>query len=488
VHLEQLLGGIEVLELRGDPQVEVRGLTHDSRDTRPGDCFACIVGATTDGHDHAKQAVAAGAVALLVERHLDLGPPEARVESVRAALGPAAARMHDVPSAALDCLGITGTNGKTTVTYLLEAIATAGGQRVGVVGTTGARIDGAPVEVARTTPEATELQALLARMRDAGVQVVAMEVSSHALAQHRVDGTRFAVACFTNLSHDHLDYHGSVEEYFDAKASLFDPSRAEIAVTNIDDPYGAEIARRSRALGLPVVTYGIDARDADVTAQAIATDGSVTEFTLVDRRSGDEASIELAMVGRFNVENALAAAGTAGLPWRAVVDGLRTAVVVPGRLEHVDAGQPFSVLVDYAHTPAALATALQAAREVAGSNRVIVVFGCGGDRDRAKRPLMGQAAASGADEIVLTNDNPRSEDPERIADEVLQGLQGLEQPLLVELDRRRAIRAALTHATSGDVVLVAGKGHERGQTTAGETVAFDDRLVVREELGALSWS
>jgi len=485
------LADVDVLEVRDDRQVDVHGLTHDSRATVMGDCFACITGARTDGHAHAPDAIATGAVALLVERHLDLGVAEARVANVREALGPAAARLHGWPSTSMRCLGVTGTNGKTTVTYLLEAIAGAAGERVGIVGTTGARIDGESLPLAHTTPEATELQGLLARMRDAGVAIVAMEVSSHALAQHRVDGTRFTAACFTNLSHEHLDYHGGVDAYFEAKARLFEPGRAGIAVVNADDPHGVELGERSRAQGLQVVTFGMAVADADFGADSVVPVRDGTRLTLVDRRARQAASLEVRLVGHGNVENVLAAAATAraaALPWEAVVAGLQADVVVPGRLEAVDAGQPFAVLVDYAHTPAALDTALSAARELAGTHRVIVVFGCGGDRDRSKRPLMGRAAAAGADEIVLTNDNPRSEEPERIAEEVLVGLRDANGRVVVDLDRRSAIRIALAAATPGDVVLVAGKGHESGQTTGGITVPFDDRVVVREELGALTWS
>jgi UDP-N-acetylmuramoyl-L-alanyl-D-glutamate--2,6-diaminopimelate ligase len=490
VQLQELLTGVEVLAWRGDPRVEITDLAHDSRRVGPGACFACIVGARDDGHAHAPSAVAAGAVALLVERPLDLGVSEAEVRDVRAALGPAASRLHGNPSRALRCLGVTGTNGKTTTTYLIEGIARAGGDPVGVIGTTGARIDGAPLDVEHTTPEATELQGLLAAMRDAGVVTVAMEVSSHALAQQRVDGTWFTCAGFTNLSHDHLDFHGSMLEYFETKASLFDPERVGAAATNLDNEFGAEIAKRTRAAGLPTITYGFS-DTADVCADALSSDARGSRFTLHDRRTGDQAEIHLSLLGRANVENALAAAAVAvggRYVFADVVRGLNTAVVVPGRVERVDVGQPFSVLVDYAHTPDALAAALATARDLAGSHRVIVVFGCGGDRDRAKRPLMGRVAAEGADLAVLTSDNPRDEAPEVIAAAVLEGLASGPARTEVELDRRAALRRALDEADAGDVVLIAGKGHETGQTTGGVTVPFDDREIAREELGARAWS
>ncbi len=485
MQLEEVLTGVDVVALRGDGGVEVLDLTHDSRRVRPGACFACVVGATDDGHRHAPAAVAAGAVALLVERPLASGVVEAEVADVRRALGPAAANLHGHPSAAMRCLGVTGTNGKTTTTYLLEAIARGAGERVGVIGTTGARIAGTHVDLAHTTPEATDLQALLARMRDDGVGTVAMEVSSHALVQHRIDGTRFAAVCFTNLSHDHLDFHGTMAAYFDAKASLFTPERAAIGVVNADDPMGADLVARAAARDLPTLTFAIDDDRAAVGAEDVRLDGAGTTVRLVDRRDARAGEVRLPLVGRPNLSNALAAAATAlasGLTFEAVVDGLSQPLVVPGRLEPVDAGQDFRVFVDYAHAPDALASVLATARELAGDHRVLVVFGCGGDRDREKRPVMGRAAADGADVAVVTSDNPRSEAPAAIAAEVLAGMDRPRGRVLTELDRRRAIALALADATVGDVVIVAGKGHETGQTADGVTMPFDDRVVVRELL------
>jgi len=487
VRLHELLGDVDVLEWRGDSRVEVTAIVHDNRLVTPGACFACIPGAVTDGHTLAAAAVDAGAVALLVERLLDVDASQARVASVRRTLGPAAARLLGHPSASLRCLGVTGTNGKTTTTYLLEAVARAAGERVGVIGTVGARVAREAVPFERTTPEATELQALLARMRDAGVGTVAMEVSSHALDQHRVDGIQFAAVCFTNLSHEHLDYHGDLAAYFEAKASLFDPARAAAAAANADDRHGAEIIRRSRAAGLPTLTFALDAQ-ADVMARDIRQDPRRANFELVWSAGSRRGRVHSTLPGRFNIANSLAAAATAlasGIPFDAVVTGLSEPLVVPGRLEPVDGGQPFAVFVDYAHTPAAVGRVLAAARPIAGDGAVTVVFGCGGDRDRDKRPLMGRAAGTGADHVVVTSDNPRSEDPAEIADAVLAGLRDTRADVVVELDRRAAIRHALTNARAGDVVIVAGKGHETGQTTGDVTRPFDDRVVVREELEAL---
>jgi len=466
-------------------------VTHESRRVVPGALFACVPGARTDGHDHAGEAVAAGAVALLDERPLALGVAQAVVPSTRVALGPVAARFFDVPSRAMCCLGITGTNGKTTTTYLLEAVARAAGNRVGVVGTTGARVDGVAVPLEHTTPEAPELQALLAQMRDADVAVVAMEVSSHALAQHRVDGTHFAAVCFTNLSHDHLDFHGDMASYFAAKARLFSPAFADTAVVNLDDEHGRALLRLAASSDLRVVTYAIDDGDADVRATDVDVRADRTRFTLHDGIVNRSASIETPLLGRFNVANALAAAATARaieMDFDTIERGLGAELVVPGRLEPVVAGQPFTVLVDYAHTPDALAQVLAAARAIAHGHRVLLVFGCGGDRDRDKREAMGSVAASGSDLAFVTNDNPRSESPEEIAAEVLAGAVGKSAEVLVELDRRAAIRAALAAATTGDVVLVAGKGHEATQTTMDTRIPFDDRVVARDELRVLSWS
>jgi UDP-N-acetylmuramoyl-L-alanyl-D-glutamate--2,6-diaminopimelate ligase len=494
VRLHELLGGIDVLGWVGDRGVDVSGITHDSRRVARGSCFACIPGAVTDGHRYAPAAVDAGAVALLVERELELPVAQARVAAVRAALGPAAAAFYGHPSQRFQCLGVTGTNGKTTVTYLLEAIARAAGERVGVIGTVGARVDGTALPIEHTTPEADDLQSILARMRDDGVGTVALEVSSHALDQHRVDGTWFAATCFTNLSQDHLDYHGSMASYFEAKARLFEPHRTAAAAVNVEDPRGNEIARRARGAGLHVKTFAATNADASTPADVVAEDvqpsGSGTRFVLALLWARERAVIESPLLGAFNVSNALAAATTAlmvGFPFDAIVAGLQSPLPVPGRLECIVAppGHPFTVLVDYAHTPDALERVLEAARRLASDGRVVVVFGSGGDRDRQKRPAMGRAAAGGADAVVLTSDNPRSEDPEQIARAVLDGLRDGPASVVVELDRRAAIRDALHAARAGDVVVIAGKGHETGQTIGERTIPFDDRVVVREELEAL---
>ncbi|HEY3722007.1 MAG TPA: UDP-N-acetylmuramoyl-L-alanyl-D-glutamate--2,6-diaminopimelate ligase [Acidimicrobiia bacterium] len=488
MRLHDLLGAVDVLELTGNSQVEVSDIVHDSRRAARGALFCCIRGAVTDGHDHAPDAVERGAAALLVERPLALPVPQARVARVRAAMGPIAARFYGEPARGLRVLGVTGTNGKTTTTYLIEAIARAAGEPAGVIGTTGVRIAGVAEPLQLTTPEATEVQALLARMRDASVGTVAMEVSSHALAYQRVDGIEFATVCFTNLSQDHLDEHGTLEDYFEAKARLFTPAFSSSAAVAADDDHGIELAARATRAGLDVTTFGVDV-DASVRASDLELDRGGSTFR-IEAGPGGRETVRIPLLGRFNVQNALAAAATSlagGLPFEAVLRGLEAGVVVPGRMERVDAGQPFTVLVDYAHTPEALDRLVGEARRLAGGHRVVLVFGCGGDRDPGKRAPMG-AAAAGADAVVLTNDNPRSEDPGAIAAAAEAGLRERGAAYTVELDRRAAIRDALGRAAAGDVVVVAGKGHERGQDIGGDVSAFDDRVVAREELEALAWT
>ncbi len=478
-----------LLEVTGEGAIDIGSIVHDSRDAGPGALFCCIPGARSNGHDFARAAVAAGASALLVERTLELDVPQVRVDSVRETIGPLASRLHGHPSQALRVLGVTGTNGKTSTTYLLEAIARANGERVGVIGTVEARIDGTAVPMLHTTPEATELQALLARMRAAGVTTVAMEVSSHALDQHRVDGTRFAAVAFTNLTHEHLDYHSSVESYFEAKASLFDLRFSARAAINLDDPKGADLVERSRARGLQVCTYSIDDSSADVYARDVLLRRDETLFDLVDARHDHHGVVRSPLVGQFNVANQLAAAAAAllvGFSFEAVLAGLGAPVRVPGRFERVGSARDFAVLVDYAHTPDALASVLGAARSLVDGGKLVVVFGCGGDRDRSKRPLMGEVATRLADIAVVTSDNPRSEQPGAIVRDILGGIPAERPAPLVELDRRTAIRVAVRQAGTGDVIVIAGKGHETGQTFDGVTMPFDDRVVAGEELAGCS--
>ena len=456
--------GLSSLLLDGPDDVEVTGLALDSRQISPGTLFCAVPGAVTDGHDHAAAAVAAGAVAILCERPLDLGVPELRVASVRAAMGPLASALHGDPSSHLEVVGVTGTNGKTTITQLLKAVLDAAGHPCDVIGT---------LTGVRTTPEAPELQAQLAASAARGRQAVTLEVSSHSLVQHRVDGTRFRVVAFTNLSHDHLDFHGSMEAYFQAKARLFEPDLADRAVVCVDDAHGRLLRDAAQ---VPTVGYSID------DATEVAFDAAGTSFTWrgVAMRTG--------LAGRFNLANAIGAATIAaelGLAPEAIAAGLAAAGPVAGRFELVDRGQPYLVVVDYAHTPDGLVQVLGAARELAATGRVLVVFGCGGDRDAAKRPLMGEAAAAGADVVIVTSDNPRSEDPHAIIEAVLHGFPADATPI-IEPDRRAAIARAVALAAPGDVLVIAGKGHETTQTIGATVLPFDDRTVVAEAIGAAS--
>lgn len=450
-------------------QVVVSGLSFDSRTVAPGDVFFCLEGSGEDGHAFAGPAVARGAVAVVAGRPVAVGPGVAVVtvdgrggSVLRRAMALAASEFYRHPSRSLDVVGVTGTNGKTTVTHLLSSILGAAGRTAEVMGT---------LTQALTTPEAPELTARLADMVAAGVDSVAMEVSSHALALDRVAGTRFVAGVFTNLSRDHLDFHPSMEDYFEVKARLFAPGRCPVAVVGVDDRWGEMLRDRIERTGAaPAVTYSMsDAHDLRPWDGPLVGPGSMGPGSMGPgwRWTWRGQAMELALPGRHNVANALAAART-----------------VPGRFEPVRAGQPFAVIVDFAHTPDALDVALTSARGLAGDGgRVTVVFGCGGDRDPGKRPAMGAVAARRADFVVVTTDNPRTEDPAVIADQVLTGTGSV--PVVVELDRRRAIAAALGGARPGDVVVVAGKGHETYQDDATGRHPFDDRVVVAELLAAM---
>jgi UDP-N-acetylmuramoyl-L-alanyl-D-glutamate--2,6-diaminopimelate ligase len=476
--LAQLLASIPEARVRGDRDVPIADVTYRSADVRPGALFFCVPGTRTDGHLFASGALAAGAAAVLVERWLDVPAVQVLVPSVRRAMGPISASFFDHPSNALSMVGVTGTNGKTTTTYLLESILRAAGLRPGVIGTTGVRIDGRHVPFARTTPEAPDLQRLLAGMLDDGVTACAMEVSSHGLHQFRVDGTRYTCSVFTNLSQDHLDYHGTLEEYFRAKARLFTPQLSDRAVVNGDTAEGRLLADRAE---IPTIAFGLG-DDVDMRAREVHVSPSGIAFEV------DGLRVRSRLRGTFNVYNclgAIAAAREVGLNLDAITEGIAALSGVPGRLEPVEAGQPFQVLVDYAHTPDSLENVLRAAREL-GPGRLIVVFGCGGDRDRGKRPLMGEAATRLADLAVVTSDNPRSEDPLDIIAEIEVGARRGGGEYFTQPDRRTAIRTALTRAGAGDVVVIAGKGHETGQEFRDRTIPFDDRVVASEELAAVS--
>jgi len=456
--LERLVAAMGALDVVGSASIDVRDLAYATDAVVPGTLFFCVPGARADGHDFAKLAVERGAVALVVERPLEVAVPQVVVADARAAMAPAAAAFFGRPTEELAVAGVTGTNGKTTTSFLLYAILAAAGRRPGLIGTVEARVGGERRGVRRTTPEAIDLQRLFREMLDAGDRSVAMEASSHASALHRLDCVRFSVLVFTNLSHEHLDFHADMEDYFQAKRRLFTPDTP--AVVNTGDEYGRRLAAELRH----AVTFGF-ADGADVGPAALE-------------------GVDLKLRGRFNVENALgalAAARVLGIDEDAIVRGLESVRGVPGRFESIDEGQPFDVIVDYAHKPVALESVLRAARDLA-TGRVICVFGCGGDRDREKRPQMGRIASELADVVIVTNDNPRSEEPQSIIDAIVAGADGVVE---IVPDRAEAIAHAVEHAGGGDVVLIAGKGAEQGQEFAERTIPFDDREAARDALRRL---
>jgi UDP-N-acetylmuramoyl-L-alanyl-D-glutamate--2,6-diaminopimelate ligase len=461
-------------------QLEISALAYDNRAVLPGTLFFCVPGLTRDGHEFAPDAVRRGAVALVVERHLALPVPQVLVRDARAAMASAAAAFFGDPTARLRVVGVTGTNGKTTTAFLVRGVLEACGLQTGLLGTVISIVGGVQRPVERTTPEAIDLQRTFREMFDAGDRACSIEVSSHALALRRVDHVRFAVAIFTNLTQDHLDFHASMEDYFDAKRRLFAELAPGASIINIDDPYG-----RRLAAGLPeAITFALHEKRARYRAEDLEATVHGTRFTLIGPDTAYELSSPLR--GEFNVYNvlgALAAASTLGIPAQPAIAAIESAPQVPGRFELVDEGQPYAVLVDYAHTPDSLANVLGSARSLSDGT-LHVVFGCGGDRDRGKRPLMGEIATRLADHVIVTSDNPRSEDPEAIIAEILAGMPpGVEH----DADRRTAIRQALDAAREGDVVVIAGKGHEQGQEFAhGRKLPFDDVTVARELLRTLA--
>ncbi|MBX6371558.1 MAG: UDP-N-acetylmuramoyl-L-alanyl-D-glutamate--2,6-diaminopimelate ligase [Acidothermus sp.] len=486
------LAAIANAELRG-PAVEVTGVTHDSRAVRPGDLFAALPGFHTHGADFARAALDAGALAVLTDREgasrLPSSVPTLICVDPRGVLGPISAEIFGHPSEAMLTLGVTGTNGKTTTVFLLDAGLRAAGYRTALLGTILTRIGDSTLPSVRTTPEAPQIQALLAAGREAGAKAAAMEVSSHALALHRADGTRFACVGFTNLSHDHLDFHGTLEAYFAAKARLFTPFFADQAVIMVDDDHGCRLADDA-PIPVQTATTRPD-RQADWTV--ISADHTSDGIQAIVRGPHGDISLRMRLHGRFNLANgvlALAMLANVGIDPAVAAAGIGDLAGVPGRLEPVNVGQPFAVLVDYAHTPEAVSTVANAVRPTQG--KLIIVLGCGGDRDPTKRPAMGAAAARLAELTVITSDNPRSEDPKMIAEAMMAGVAevAVEErgEVVVELDRTAAIQFAIDHAGPGDVVLLAGKGHETGQEIAGVTFPFDDREVARRALAVRGWT
>jgi UDP-N-acetylmuramoyl-L-alanyl-D-glutamate--2,6-diaminopimelate ligase len=501
MRLDELTAGLATAatgDLGAAAGTQIDGLAYDSRAVRGGELFFCVRGFQSDGHDHAPRAVADGAAALVVERTLGLGVPEVAVVSARAAMAPVAARFFGDPTSELQVVGVTGTNGKTTTAYLLRALLQAAGRQCALLGTVKSVVGGQDRAVTRTTPEAIDLQRDFREMLDGGDRACAMEVSSHALALGRADAIHFAAAIFTNLTQDHLDFHDTMEDYFEAKRRLFVEHAPGVSVVNVGDPYGKRLAGELDGAR----TFAVD-EPADYSAHDVRCDFAGCRFTV--RTPAGEQAVSLPMPGRFNVANALgalAAAHALGADMQTLIQELSRGVHVPGRFEPVDEGQDFAVLVDYAHTPDSLENVLAAARELidagdAADGRVLCVFGAGGDRDRAKRPLMGEIATRLADEVLVTSDNPRSEEPEQIIAEIMAGVARVQgagrtgasanggSPVRSLVDRAVAIEEAVARARPGDVLVIAGKGHEQGQEFAqGRRQPFDDVAVAREALRA----
>jgi UDP-N-acetylmuramoyl-L-alanyl-D-glutamate--2,6-diaminopimelate ligase len=477
VNLERIIAALAPTDVVQRAPVEIADLAYDARLVTPGALFFCVRGQHHDGHAFAHEAVERGAAALVVERSLELDVPQLVVIDARRAMAGAAVAFFGDPTHELEVAGVTGTNGKTTTTYLLHSILDAAGRRPGLLGTIESRIGRERRPAIRTTPEAIDLQRAFREMLDAGDRSCALEATSHGSELGRLDGVRFAALAFTNLGQDHLDFHGTFERYYEAKRRLFVEGERPPAAINVADAHGRRLAEELRSLGHdPLLTFGF-ADDADLRPEQLELDRAGARF----RAGGLE--LETPLRGRFNVENVLAAFAVSrllGIEDEAIVAGVARVAGVPGRFETVDEGQPFAVVVDYSHKPDALENVLRTARDLT-RNRLIVVFGCGGDRDRAKRPLMGKIATDLADVAIVTSDNPRSEDPEAIIAEVLDGRDSAE----VEPDRRLAIERAIGAAGEGDVVVIAGKGHEQGQEFADRTLPFDDREVARDALRRL---
>ena len=511
--LAELLDATGASQVCGSAECEISGIAYDSRKVRAGELFFALPGLKHDGRAFAAQALERGAAAVVCERALDQpGATTVQVRDARLAMASAACRFHGHPSRGMKVVAVTGTNGKTTTTYMLESVFRAAGLRAGVIGTTGIRIDGESRPSTFTTPEAPELQGALAEMRDRGVQAVAIEASSHALAQRRTWGLECDACVFTNLTQDHLDFHGTMDAYLDAKLMLFDgrngsTTKRAVAVVNADDPSLPRVLAAAQAGGMPSLNFGLDGDapagvpiDVSVGRLEAGSAGLALHLTVQlpaalrppgPRNSLNpvegEKTFHLPMIGRFNASNAAAAYGAAmalELRAEAIVTGLECVTTVPGRLERIEERQPFLVVVDYAHTPDALERALSACRGHA-RGRVLLVFGCGGDRDRGKRPIMGGIAGRGADLSWITNDNPRGEDPDAIAREIAAGMT---REARIVPDRRTAITAAIDAARPGDVVLIAGKGHETTQTIGDRVLPFDDRDVARSALRARAGS
>ncbi|HHV72612.1 MAG TPA: UDP-N-acetylmuramoyl-L-alanyl-D-glutamate--2,6-diaminopimelate ligase [Clostridia bacterium] len=490
MNLNNLLEGVDLIEIIGDSTIEVTGLAYDSRQVKPGNIFVCIKGFKSDGHNYIADACRRGAVGVVVERTVDDldGLTVIKVPDSRLALAQLAVRFYNFPSQSLGLIGVTGTNGKTTTTYLIESILQENGKKTGLIGTIANKIGNKSFAVEHTTPESLDLQQFLKKMVKEQVEWAVMEVSSHALSLHRVDETYYDLAVFTNLTQDHLDFHLDFDNYLEAKLKLFrmlkkgPKGKTAKAVINLDDFYGKDFIQAAE--GLDIITYGINS-SAQVKAKEIKITSKGVTFTLVSREWTDK--IKLNTPGLFSVYNALAAISVGlalNIPREKIIAGLSKVKGVPGRFESIDCGQDFGVIVDYAHTPDGLENILQTAKQFA-QRKIILVFGCGGDRDKKKRPQMGQIALRYADKCIITSDNPRSEDPLAIIEDILTGIRGIKEfegKYTVIPDRKEAIFYAISEAEKDDLVIIAGKGHENYQILKDKTIHFDDREVAREVL------
>ena len=484
--LEKLLAGVQVGKIVDPAETEITSVAYDSRKVAPGAIFFALHGEKLEGVKFVADAIARGAVAIATENAAQISSHGVAIVELlpgtdRRALATASANFYGRPAEALKLVGVTGTNGKTTTTFLVDSILHAAGRTTGLIGTTGYRTPAGSRAAANTTPESLDLQQMFAEIRDAGGTHAILEASSHALAMDRLWGCKFAVAVFTNLTRDHLDYHKTFEEYFAAKRRLFEGTGAgapDVAVINADDPYGAKLAGLARR----TLTYGLK-NGADLNVKKYSLSFHGLEFTA--QTPAGNVEVRSPFVGRINIYNILAAIGAGiglDIPIAKIAEGIANLELVPGRFQRIDEGQPFLVIVDYAHTDDALRNLISTARELGPESRIITVFGAGGERDRTKRPLMGEAAGSLSDLVVLTSDNPRSEDPLRIINDVVVGLQKVNAKYQVEPDRERAVALALDEAQPGDIVLLAGKGHETYQVLREGSVEFDDREKARQIL------
>lgn len=485
--LVDLLKEIPYKKLEGDVHVEVYGLTSNSLKVKEGFVFVCIKGKKFDGHDFALEAIKKGAVAVVCEREVETPSNVAKilVEDSREVYALLSAAIFKHPSKYMKVVGVTGTNGKTTTTHLIESISRRAGFKTGLIGTVHNKIVDEVIPVTHTTPDSYDLQSLFDAMKKEGVEIVSMEVSSHAIDQKRIVGTNFSTLVFTNLSQDHLDYHSTMEEYARVKMSLFINNPGVPWILNIDDPVGEELYSIGKKKLSKLLTYGFD-KKADMRAEDVTLNIGSIDFKLIFKNK-PVATVHLPLTGNFNVYNALAAASACyslGISFEEIVDGLKEAETPPGRFEIIKSDESYYVVVDYAHTPEGLRNVISTCLDILQSKgRLITVFGCGGDRDRGKRPKMGAIAASMSSLVIVTSDNPRTEEPEKIIDDILEGIDDkLKSKVIVEVDRRTAIFKAIELARTGDIVLIAGKGHENYQIFRDKTVHFDDREVAKEAI------